>query len=643
MRPRLAPLAALLLAALPLAGVDIPIHGLQGAGASSPIAGQAVTTTGIVTALRSNGFYLQAPESEADSDPATSEGVFVFTSSAPPSAATVGNRVRVTGSVVEYRPSSDPASPPLTQLGGSVQVSLLSSGNPLPPPVRLTSADLSPAGPADRLERYEGMRVHVPSLLVVAPTGGTFDEVTATGRSNGVLFGVLQGTPRPFREAGADPLTPLPAGSHCCVPRFDGNPERLRVDTDGVAGVAPLDVASGTMLQDVVGPLDFAYRTYTLLPEAVPVATGSPDACAVPAPSADQLTVGSLNLQRFFDATRGGEGPTLSPEAFAARLAKASLAIRNLLRTPDVLAVVEVEDLATLRALASRISADALAAGAPDPAYQAFLEEGNDPGGIDVGFLVASRVGVLSVVQEGKGATWVDPTTGSAATLNDRPPLVLTARRTAPDGTDLVFTVVANHLRSLNDSEADSATGRRVRAKRQAQAEHLATLLARLQAEAAGVPLLAVGDFNAFEASDGLVDVIGTARGAPAPADQVVVGRSVDLVEPDLVDLCAVDALVAPSERYSYVYDGNAQLLDHALASAATLPLVRGVAFARLGADFPETMRADAARPERLSDHDGLVVRLRLSAPGGRSPTVPVRDGEPAAPARNPQPRSDLP
>lgn len=191
MRLRSVLLSALLLAGLPLAGADVPIHDIQGAGASSPLVGQTVTTTGVVTALRTNGFYLQAPDGEADADPATSEGVLVFTNSAPPSAAAVGNRVRVSGSVVEYRPSADPSSPPLTEIGGSVSVALLSSGNPLPAPVLLTSADLSPAGPADRLERYEGMRVRVPALLVVAPTGGSVDEANATGRSNGVLVGVL--------------------------------------------------------------------------------------------------------------------------------------------------------------------------------------------------------------------------------------------------------------------------------------------------------------------------------------------------------------------------------------------------------------------------------------------------------------------
>lgn len=627
-----------LLATGSMDAADVPVHDVQGAGAESPRAGQSVSTTGIVTARKGNGFFLQAPDAEADADPATSEGVFVFTSTAPGASAVVGSRVRVTGTVLEYRPSSDPSSPPLTEIAGNPQVALLSTGNALPSPVLLTPADVSPSLPADRLERYEGMRVRVDTLLVVAPTGGTVDEATATARTNGVFFGVLDGTPHPFREAGFDAGLALPSGSPCCVPRFDGNPERLRVDSDGLSGAAPLDVAAGTTLSGLVGPLDTAFRTYTLLPESAPSVAGSPAARAVPAPSAGDLTVGSLNLERFFDTTPSGAGPTLSPEAFEARLKKASLAIRTLLRAPDVLAVVEVEDLPTLGTLASRISADALAAGEPDPAYQAFLVEGNDASGIDVGFLVAGRVAVLSVVQEGKSATYPDPATGSALLLNDRPPLVLTARRTAPDGTAVVFTVVANHLRSLSGVEDDTSEGRRVRAKRQAQAEFLGSLLSRLQSESPSALLLAVGDFNAFEVSDGLADVIGTVRGAPAPAEQVVVNRSVDLVEPDFVDLCAADPFLPPAERYSFSFDGSAQLLDHVLASAATVPRVTGLAFARIGSDFPETMRADATRPERLTDHDAPVVRLRLDTTGRRTATIPLRDLEQPALERSPRP-----
>ena len=262
MRPRTLLLLLLVLAAPSLRAADVPIHDIQGPGTESPRVGQALSTTGVVTARRTNGFFLQAPDEEADADPATSEGILVFTSSAPPSSATVGNRVRVTGTVVEYRPSADSTSPPLTEIGGSPQVVLLSSGNRLPSPVLLTVADLVPAAPADRLERYEGMRVRVESLLVVAPTSGTVDEATATARSNGVLFGVLPGTSRPFREPGVEAGFLLPAGSPCCVPRFDGNPERLRVDSDGLAGAAPVDVAAGETLIGLVGPLDYAFRAW---------------------------------------------------------------------------------------------------------------------------------------------------------------------------------------------------------------------------------------------------------------------------------------------------------------------------------------------------------------------------------------------
>ncbi len=70
-RPLLLAFASGLLAALPLAGADTPIHELQGTGASSPLVRQSVTATGVVSALRTSGFYLQAPDPEADADPAT--------------------------------------------------------------------------------------------------------------------------------------------------------------------------------------------------------------------------------------------------------------------------------------------------------------------------------------------------------------------------------------------------------------------------------------------------------------------------------------------------------------------------------------------------------------------------------------------
>ena len=60
------------------------IHEIQGAGATSPLAGATVSTRGVVTALKSNGFFLQTPDADADTDPQTSEGIIVFTGSTLP-------------------------------------------------------------------------------------------------------------------------------------------------------------------------------------------------------------------------------------------------------------------------------------------------------------------------------------------------------------------------------------------------------------------------------------------------------------------------------------------------------------------------------------------------------------------------------
>ncbi len=92
---------------------------IQGALARSPFEGQLVTTHGIVTARKTNGFFIQTPDAEADSDPATSEGIFVFTGAAPPAVAAVGNDVAVTGTVQEFVPGADPVSPPITELSFS--------------------------------------------------------------------------------------------------------------------------------------------------------------------------------------------------------------------------------------------------------------------------------------------------------------------------------------------------------------------------------------------------------------------------------------------------------------------------------------------------------------------------------------------
>lgn len=580
-------------------------HDVQGPGGASPFAGQIVTVQGVVTARKFNGFFVQSRDDEQDGDPLTSEGLFVFTSSAPPAQAVVAHRVRVTGTVSEFVPSADLNSRPLTEIGAGATVVDLGVDQ-LPSPVVLTAADVNPSGGLDVLERFEGMRVSIASLTVIAPTDGTVSEVNAIASNSGVFYAVVSGTPRPTREPGIPVSDPVPPCAGCAPPRFDENPERLRVDSDAILGTLPLAVQSGALIADVVGIVDYGFRTYTILPETTLTATGGLVATPVRAVAQGEYTVASFNMERFFDTTNdpATDDPVLTANAFANRLSKASQIIRDYLRLPDVLGLQEVENLTTLQAIAARVNADAGA----DGDYVAYLVEGNDPGGIDVGLLIrSSRVGVTSVEQVGKDVTYAQPD-GTAALLNDRPPLVLRAMVHAAGFMPSPLIVVVNHLRSLNGVNEDPGDGPRVREKRRQQAEYVAMLLNGLQAEG---PVVSVGDYNAFDVNDGYVDGLGTILGTPTPTSEVVLA-SPDLVTPNF--------LIAGAGEYSYLFDGNAQSLDHVLVSSAAAAQLTGLEHARVNADFPETLRGavDPAtgiiRPERLSDHDPAVAYFRLVA-----------------------------
>jgi predicted extracellular nuclease len=588
---------------------NLSIHDIQGPGDTSPVAGKLVSTTGIVTAVVSNGFFIQNPDNAADADPNTSEGVFVFTSSRPTATATIGNMVQVVGTVAEFIPSSDPNSPSSTEISGSPTVSLISSGNPLPTPVTLTAADTDPAGPIDQLEKYEGMRVHVDVMTASGPTDGNLNEANATSTSNGVFFGVIAGISQPFREPGVQLPDPLPAGAPATVTRWDTNPEILRVNTAVQTGSTVLDVTTGATVTSLTGPLDFNSRFYTILtdPDSGATATGNMSAVPVPVAAPNELTIANFNMERFFDTVKdaGTSDVALTATAFANRLNKASLAIRNVLNMPDVIGVEEMEHQSTLQALADKVNSDATAAGHPSPNYQAFLVEGNDIGGIDVGLLVKGTINVISVEQLGKDTNFVQPD-GTTALLNDRPPLVLTATASQPNSdTSLPFTMVVNHLRSLLSID-DPVDGPRVRAKREAQAEFLANLLQSHQA--AGENVISVCDCNAFEFSDGYVDVMGAILGHPVPADQVVLA-SPDLVDPDFTDLVTT---LPHDQQYSYDFNGSHQVLDHVIVSQGFLSKLTRFAIARSDADFPEVFRNDPNRSERISDHDMPVAYFTL-------------------------------
>jgi predicted extracellular nuclease len=336
-------------------------------------------------------------------------------------------------------------------------------------------------------------------------------------------------------------------------------------------------------------------------------------------------------MERFFDDVDdpGIGEPVLTTTAYANRLKKASLQIRDYLKTPDIIGVIEIEKLDALFDLVGQITADAIADGDPDPDYLPYLSEGNDVGGIDVGFLVkkqlvdgkVSRVQVISVTQENADELFVNPDT-STELLNDRPPLVLRAFIHHESGESFPVSVIVNHLRSLNGANAEtpgsngwSTDGARVRAKRQKQAESLANLIQARQVDNPEETLVVLGDFNFFEVNDGLTHGMGVVTGAPVPDNETAVpGDGIDLVDPNLTRLEDASA----TERYSFIFDGNAQSLDHLLINAPleASTTARRIEHPRINADYPAIDRSDytAGNPRRLADHDPLVAFFTVEA-----------------------------
>jgi predicted extracellular nuclease len=549
------------------------IHAIQGDGPATPLLGDDVVTTGIVTARKSNGFFIQTAGDD-DSNPQTSQGLFVFTSAAP--AVAVGDAVTARGTATEFFN--------LTQLESSLpgDVTVDSSGNAIPAPVTLTTGILDANGTADQLERFEGMRLHAAALVSVAPTNEFGETLT-----------VLSGVQRPMREPGIEqslqvPPDPTSGFVDCCIPRWDENPERLMVDGDGLVGVPFLSVTSNVTITGVTGPLDFAFSNYKLLPEASPSVTPNMSAVPVPAPLAEELTIAGFNIENF--------------AGNVTQKRKAALAIRQVLHSPDVLGHVEIADLASLEALATQVNTDA-AADNEFPMYEARLIPSGQ-GSQHLGFLIkTSRVQITSVTQELALQTYENPVNHQLETLHDRPPLVLRATVTLPDRAPRPFIVVVNHLRSFIDIELPGGDGLRVRAKRTAQAEATAQLLQSLQIDNPGVPVISIGDYNAYQFNDGYTDPIAILKGMPTSDDEIVVDESPDLVEPNfsnLTDTLPVD------QRYSFIFEGTPQALDHMLLNTVADGLVTRYAIARNNSDFPEgpLFASDVTRPERNSDHD---------------------------------------
>ncbi len=585
---------------------------------------QPVQLSGIVTARTKTGFFLQSPDDKTDNNPATSEGIFVYTKSEPTVEAAIGNMITVTGTISEFRPRAEPAGLSITELSmfkDRDTIKVVSKDNALPKPIVLTAADFA-SNKIDQLEKYEGMRVAVETLTVVAPTKGRVNDKTGAATSDGTFYGVVKGMPRPFREPGMDIFDVNFASDKekeqmkKDTPKmtiFDSNPEAIRIDSNEQVGAQTLNVTAKAEIKNLVGVMHYGFQKYTILPDAGGKAAVSNLIKSSPLPpiTERQFSLAGMNLENFFDDEDDPKikEDIVTPEAFQNRMKKISMAIRDYLRFPDVIGTIEVENLAVLKKLADKINADAVADKQTNPKYEAYLIEGNDARGIDVGFLVkSSRVKVVDVTQIGKDEKFKAPD-GKDDFLYDRPPLMLQATiDDAKTNKPFAFTVVVNHLKSFLGIDDPKDGGARVRLKREMQAEFLAKMVNERQKLNPNERLVLLGDFNAFQFNDGIGDIIGVIKGTPAPKTEVLTA-SEDLVNPDLTDL--VD-LIKAEQRYSYSFDGNAQDIDHMIVTQAMKKHLAAFGFARLNADFPEIYRNDSGRVERFSDHDAAIGFFNL-------------------------------
>ena len=159
--------------------------------------------------------------------------------------------------------------------------------------------------------------------------------------------------------------------------------------------------------------------------------------------------------------------------------------------------------------------------------------------------------------------------------------------------------------------------------------------MARLAESLENEKLIIVGDYNAFQFTDGYVDVIGQLTGDVTASENLLSGPV--LVDPALINL--IDR-VPEAQRYSYSFENSAQLLDHALVNQEMAGSVVGIQYARGNVDARTTESNNVDSPLRASDHDGFVVYL--SAPGRPGPDDTGGPGDPGGPGTPTVSEADL-
>ncbi|MEL6866428.1 MAG: endonuclease/exonuclease/phosphatase family protein, partial [Bacteroidota bacterium] len=532
---------------------QLEIWEIQGTEAQSPFRNQEVqTNSNIVTYVGFDFFAIQTPEERSDNNVLSSDGLIVVSGS---HTLELGDVVSISGFVRE----SD-GQTLIDNVG--LQISVEDSDQALPPAVELNESFPSPIRQnLPDMERVEGMLVDVPIGM-------------ANGPANSLGLPLVASEQRIFREAGI----PFPGING--LPVWDNNPELLYLLPINEFW-QPLREASGGNLIQTSGLLFEDEGRYLIRPQSLNIEGGLADQ-AVRDKTEDEVSIGSLNCLTFFRGT----------DNFDNRLNKLATYILFQMKAPDILAVQEVENELVLERLGDAI--ENLDSSVQYQAMAVPINSGSFP--INNGYLVRRSLQNASMQLLGEAQQM---STGGG--LHNRPPLLLEAEW--PTDPPTPIRVLNLHMRSLNGIEGDDAFF--VRLKRHEQGISVARMIQSLRSQ----NLIVLGDMNAYEFSDGYVDILSQISGQPSLGSEFPVNP---IVNPPLTNHSAE---IAAQERYSFIFRGNLQLLDHCLSNELEGMQVKELAYARGNSDNPEFSLSSPDQVLRASDHDGLVLFLELDNP----------------------------
>lgn len=622
------------------------------------------------TGADQNGFFLQSRTSDTDGDPNSSDGIFVFmgsfTSLIGGYVPTVGDEVILRGRVSEFFF--------MTQLSSASLVTKLASGVDVRDQV--TVADARPpadAAAADRFwERHEGEQLRVRAGSAVTGARDVFastmdSEIWVIDREDPLMTRANPYTRRVYRDAHPMDNNPLEFFD-------DGNGNRILIGSQGVKWTAHdnttlLPPASDFDLveTDAIGGVTFGFEKYSIQPDVIAFDEGVDPAGLSPPRAADrteEYAVATYNVENLYDYRddpfdgcdfTGNSGCTgVSPpfdyvpasEAdYQAHLAGLAAQITGDLHSPDLLLVQEAEDqdICTVSGGALVCGAVNNADGKPDtlqelalaiaaaggPAYDAAYDrDGADARGIVSAFLyrtdrlsLAAPAAVLAAdpgvvyrsdalaynadVQNPKSLNAVlpgdvDTSTGvDGSNVYTRAPQVARFTVAARPGTaeGLTLWAVTNHFSSTPDARVG---------QRREQAAYGAAIVQAIQASDPAARVVYGGDLNVFPRPD---DPIARSD-SDTPSDQLA-----PLYDAGLYNLWEVLASDVPGSAYSYVFQGQAQTLDHLWVTAPLYDDLVQIRAAHVNAGYAADYDGDGARG--VSDHDPQVAlfgsRARLT------------------------------